>query len=746
MKRFILYIVLAAFLTACGSPQSACAATSAQSISFLLSQVRNASGPLSGGKVYFYAAGTTTPKTVWVDRGKATPAANPYTLDSLGTAQLYGDGVYHIVIKTSTLVTVYDRDYIAIKDASSLAYDVADYASLAAACAALNGTGASLQYSTDQTLTDNLTTGVTLVPVNGAIITVTAGKTLTYQGPTAHWPVAQMFAAGSVVKLGRACAVRYPQWWGAVADNLDTSAAANTVAFNRAVQSNDDPVNHDIKVVAPPGTYYIVAQGTVPYNDGIWDDSASAQPEPVGVAIPQNVTLEGYGAVLRAKATDFPNYAILASFKSKNVHIKGFRLIGERTEHIGTTGEWGHGVFFRDVLKCSIEDVSSVDMWGDGFVIGAMAGGSGSQDVTVTNCFSDNNRRQGMSITGGKKISVIGGRYSNANGTTPKAGIDIETNLSAFSEDIRIIGVHFEGNQYTVQAFKVDGLVVDGCTFRNNIFNFPDFRDRVYNATVSNCTSVAGAMTTHGVAWEDTLDLRNITVSDNTINGGTTAGVLFILSEGATPWHNVVWRNNKFIFSSEAISNLTRSSSPNTTLRDNEFILPPDLAAGDLAALGVIGGRAVVANIASPSYGNEFRNSSSTLPQADVMFQFGAGSYANRGNIAEGVFLNHESPSFLNGWGNVASRQPFTFYRAGDGRTHLAGVIGSGATTFDTQITSVPVQFAPLSTVTVSVVGLSGTTPTPMTLQIKSDGGIYAGRGVVNTEVPLDGISWIPGY
>jgi len=577
------------------------------------------------------------------------------------------------------------------------------------------------------------------------LITVATGKTLKLYGSFEAGNY-RAFSSSSIVKFGPGSPPINPYWWGMVADNLEASATANTVAMNRAVQSNVDPVNHDIKVIVPPGTYYIAAQGTVPYNDGVWDDSTSAQPEPVGVAIPQNVTLEGYGAVLRAKATDFPNYAILASFKSKNVHIKGFRLIGDRAGHIGTTGEWGHGVFFRDVLKCSLEDVSSVDMWGDGFVIGAMAGGSGSQDVTATNCFADNNRRQGMSITGGKKISVIGGRYSNANGTTPKAGIDIETNLAAFSEDIRIVGVHFEGNQYTVQAYKTDGLVIAGCTARNNVFNFPDFRDRVYNATISNYTSVAGASTTHGVAWEGALDLRNVTVSDSVIDGGSTAAVLFILSEGATPWRNVLWKSNKLIFSSGALSNLTRSPSPNTTWRFNEFILPPDLAAADLSALGLIGGKAVVANIASPSYGNLFRNNSSTLTVADVMVQFGLGSYANRGNLSTGIYINYETPSLLNGWASVAGRQPFTFYRTDDGRVHLAGVIGGGATAFDSLISSVPPEYAPSSTVTVGLIGLNGTAATPMTLQIKPDTGIYTGRNAVNTEVPLDGISWIPAY
>ncbi len=79
---------------------------------FLLSQVRTSTTSLIGGQVYFYSAGTTTPKTIWLDRNQATTAANPYTLDANGTAQVFGAGVYRIVIKDSAGVTKFDRDGI----------------------------------------------------------------------------------------------------------------------------------------------------------------------------------------------------------------------------------------------------------------------------------------------------------------------------------------------------------------------------------------------------------------------------------------------------------------------------------------------------------------------------------------------------------------------------------------------------------------------------------------------------------
>lgn len=113
MKRYLALAVLILAVT------FTAAFPAALQIDMLLSQVRtNAGGSLNGGHVHFYSAGTTTNKTVWTDYAKTSAAANPYTLDSNGTALLYGDGLYRIVIHTSAGVTAFDRDNIRYEDIS----------------------------------------------------------------------------------------------------------------------------------------------------------------------------------------------------------------------------------------------------------------------------------------------------------------------------------------------------------------------------------------------------------------------------------------------------------------------------------------------------------------------------------------------------------------------------------------------------------------------------------------------------
>lgn len=67
---------------------------------------------LSGGKVYVYDVGTTTPKSVYSDTALSVPAANPIILDSAGRHdnRYIATGSYKIVLKTSADVAVFTRD------------------------------------------------------------------------------------------------------------------------------------------------------------------------------------------------------------------------------------------------------------------------------------------------------------------------------------------------------------------------------------------------------------------------------------------------------------------------------------------------------------------------------------------------------------------------------------------------------------------------------------------------------------
>ena len=68
--------------------------------------------PLSGGFVYTYSAGTTTPKATYTDSVAATQNANPVVLDSAGRAVIWGTGSYKFVVKDSLGNTIKTVDNV----------------------------------------------------------------------------------------------------------------------------------------------------------------------------------------------------------------------------------------------------------------------------------------------------------------------------------------------------------------------------------------------------------------------------------------------------------------------------------------------------------------------------------------------------------------------------------------------------------------------------------------------------------
>lgn len=76
----------------------------------------NNGDPLSGGKLYTYAAGTTTPAVTYTSNSGATPHANPIILDSAGRVPseiwLTSSAFYKFRLDTSTDVTIWTKDNV----------------------------------------------------------------------------------------------------------------------------------------------------------------------------------------------------------------------------------------------------------------------------------------------------------------------------------------------------------------------------------------------------------------------------------------------------------------------------------------------------------------------------------------------------------------------------------------------------------------------------------------------------------
>jgi hypothetical protein len=78
--------------------------------------------PLVGGKVYTYAAGTTSPLTTYTDQSGSVPNTNPVILDSRGEAAIWlGVASYKLKLTTSTDVEIWTVDNIVSASVQALA-------------------------------------------------------------------------------------------------------------------------------------------------------------------------------------------------------------------------------------------------------------------------------------------------------------------------------------------------------------------------------------------------------------------------------------------------------------------------------------------------------------------------------------------------------------------------------------------------------------------------------------------------
>lgn len=75
----------------------------------------DASGnPLSGGLLYSYAAGTSTPQSTYTDATMTVANSNPVVLDSAGRANVFLDptATYKFILRDSTNATIYTQDLV----------------------------------------------------------------------------------------------------------------------------------------------------------------------------------------------------------------------------------------------------------------------------------------------------------------------------------------------------------------------------------------------------------------------------------------------------------------------------------------------------------------------------------------------------------------------------------------------------------------------------------------------------------
>jgi parallel beta-helix repeat protein len=244
-------------------------------------------------------------------------------------------------------------------------------------------------------------------------------------------------------------------------------------------------------------------------------------------------------AQLTASPNSLQRYHVIKVWHADNVRITGGRIVGERSGHLGSGGEWGYGLNIEASNHVSVSDLHISDCWGDGVWIGAIGpdgNATPATDVTLTRVVSTNNRRQGLSIGPVNGVKIVDSTFNGSNGTKPESGIDIEPQAQGMARNISITG----------------------CTIADNHGTGMEIHDNVANVVVKNCTIQGNA----GYGVMTAGDPSQITITGNTITGNGLIGVTIAgNTNGAQVTGNTLTGNSTRYFHLVLSALSSRSSS-----------------------------------------------------------------------------------------------------------------------------------------------------------------------------------------
>ena len=296
---------------------------------------------LSGGKLYCYEPGTTTPKTTYTDRAMTVPDTHPIILDANGEALVYIYGIYKFVLTDANDVVQWTEDNL-----GGLDFTISDgkyYPVYSAADQGVTGLSNTIKFAVDTIGSDvativlqhnsgNATTTYTLttsetIPANitlemepGAILDGVG--TLTLDGDFVSG-LEQAFGTSITVYLNKVDLI-YAQWFGGTGDGVTDDSAA----VQRAIDATELVFGH-----------LRLTQGTWMVNDLLIDEA---------------MTLSGVGAgtILQLNSD---NESIIEVYRvggqlSRALHMHDFDMLGGNYAS-------GIGILFRGWIAGSLKNV-----------------------------------------------------------------------------------------------------------------------------------------------------------------------------------------------------------------------------------------------------------------------------------------------------------------------------------------------------------------------------------------------------
>ena len=269
-----------------------------------------------------------------------------------------------------------------------------------------------------------------------------------------------------------------PQDFGAKGDN----ESDDTDAINQAIGSLS--TEHDTLYI-PDGSYRVNTIQKINLRSDI-------------------KVILGSNAKLIAIPNGEKSYCILSLRGLNNVSISGGQLYGDRYEHQGSEGEWGHGIGIFDSTDIVLDGIKIFNCWGDGIYLGSdheWTQDAGCSKIIIQNCELAGNRRNDLSIVSADYVTLKNCIFRDANGTDPQFGVDIETNYESNpNQHIYIDNCTFYGN---AKGSVLINSAANDVQISNSVLNGNFINYAGTDVVLSNTTVNGDAYCRKGIALKD---------------------------------------------------------------------------------------------------------------------------------------------------------------------------------------------------------------------------------------------------
>jgi hypothetical protein len=624
----------------------------------------NAGNVLTGGKLYTYSAGTTTPQTTYTTSAGNVPWSNPIILDAAGRVSGSGeiwlsDGVqYKFILRDSNdvLIATYDNinginsnfvnftneQEIQTATAGQTVFNLTTTTyspgtnSLSVFVDGVNQYGPGAQYAYLETDSDTVTF------VNGLHV-----------GALVKFTTSQLNSSGAV----DAQQVSYnPPFTGGVATNVEAKLAQYVSVKDFGAVGNG--ITDDTLAIQAAINYLSPFGGTLYFPQGAYIVSdANADNACLNITAPIQILGDGpfYTSIQPANTVaNTVNTIVVNPNSNYDQTLMSFRNISLGNLSFGTRAG-NHGIYCltlnagQNLPKFTVENCSIQQ--GSGFAIYHL------------NNFTNN-------INGGMYMAYI-------NNNALKGGIKFEN-----SGDSLVVS----NNVLTGTGTGVDAALVTGASLLSILDN---------NITTTNSAIIIrSGMRVH--------ILRNNI--EHLLPGSNSNSVIDILSSGGTYVAGTIQQNLVSAFgATDATKLISINEARGTLIQDNTFLA------------GVAGITAI--NISSTC--NDLRIGANTYNAAV------ATKVTDAGNGTMGVV---KTPALLNSWvANSVGEAP-TYYKDLSGTVIISGVVKSGTTTFGTTIFQLPSGFRPANNVLASQFSNNGSANIPSYIGVDSAGMVYVGQ------------------